>query len=528
MHIELEDPDKLARGWNTYLLPLHGIGERELSVVFRSAVHHFEGGHSANLFFMGQLDIPGIWAGLGDVACVSSYVVVIQFECRMLKANFERYISNWLKKQYIPEQVIDKVARRSRVFTTHLCEAMGIRYESPVEIDAGVRNDFERLRQLARPENEQESQELLQLLGKCTDWMEDNDLPDEVFDLPAEKLIDAVTHYSTSRGTSAPRLTDALMVVDRNLVQICDTRPTSMPVDKLIEVVASASPVDELEVGGNIVQSDNHTAGPPTIYGPPASTDHPEDSCDELERELVAANQAVVPTNSAEQFRLQRRVHEPVGYMLYKTSVGLPVLTAHRPMHKLSTDDVAEILVTRFRQKHGETEPGSFKDAMLQITGCLQDAIREGRVAQKDRLSVILPPLTAAYKKLFNRKAASLNDEVKGEISRVLLRSRCKNCDQSFVPSDTSLYGSDAAGVEVVVGQRSYNSREFCGERCEQRWHCFRCQCGRPLQKGRLGWLTPRCSMCGVGRPVYGRVEMDNILSGLDRHHHVRQFYPRF
>jgi hypothetical protein len=324
-------------------------------------------------------------------------------------------------------------------------------------------------------------------------------------------------------------LTDALMVVDRNLVQICDAHPRSMPADKLIEVVASAStPVDDLAVGGDTVQSDNHTAGQPTIYGPPASTDDPEDSCDELERELVAANQAVVPTNSAEQFRLQRRVHEPAGYMLYKTSVGLPVLTVHRPMQKMSPDDLAEILVTRFRQKHGETEPGSFKNAMLQLTGCLQDATREGRVAQKDRLSTILPPLTAAYKKLFNRKAASLNDEVKGEISRILLRSRCKNCDQSFVPSDTSLYGSDAAGVEVVVGQRSYNSREFCGERCEQRWHCFRCQCGRPLQKGRLGWLTPRCSMCGVGRPVYGRVEMDNIFSGLDRHHHMRQFYPRF
>ena len=43
-----------------------------------------------------------------------------------------------------------------------------------------------------------------------------------------------------------------------------------------------------------------------------------------------------------------------------------------------------------------------------------------------------------------------------------------------------------------------------------------------------LDWINPRCSMCGVGRPVLGCLEMDNILSGLDRHHHVKQFYPRF
>ena len=517
MRIKVEDPGKIAsRGWNTFLLPLHGMNDHELSVTFRSAVHHFEGsGNSANLFFMGKRDIPGVFVGLDGVTRVSSFVAVIQFESVMQKTNFVRYLCAWLKKQGIPEQVIDKVAQRTRVLTTHLCEAMGIRFESPVEIDAGVRNDFERLRQIAKPENEQESRELLQLLGKCTEWMEDNDLPDEIFELPADQLIDAVTQYSTSHGASAPMLTDGLTVVDRNTVQICDAHPRSMPADKLIEVVTeySNSGGASASMPGDGLTS-NHPAGPPTTYGPegletPALADEPDDpvdSCDELERELIA-NQAVVPTNSAEQFRLQRRVHESAGYTLYKTSVGLPILTAHRPMHKMSPDDVAEILVTRFHEKHGETEPGSFTVAMLQIAGCLKDAITEGRVAQKDRLSTILPPLTATYKKLFGRKAASISNELKGEISRILLHSKCKNCGQGFVPLDQSLYGSDENGVEVVVDQRSYNSREFCEERCEQRWLCFRCQCGRPLQKGRFGlWLNPRCSMCGVGRPVFGRL----------------------
>ena len=482
MRIGVEDPDKIAWGWNAFLLPLHGMDEHELSVAFRSATHHFEGGgNSANLFFMGKRDIPGVWVDMGDAACVSSFVAVIHFESAMLKANFVRYLCNWLKKQRIPEQVVDKVARQSRVFTTRECDAMGIRLESPVEVDAGVWSDFERLRQIAKPENEQESRELLELLGKFTEWMEDNDLPDEFFELPADQLIDAVTHYSTSSSASASMLTDGLTVVDRNAMQICD-----------------AAPEVNTETPALVDEPDDHV-----------------DSCDELERELIA-NQEAAPTNSAEQFRLQRQVHEPAGYMLYKTSVELPVLTAYRPRQTMSTDDVAEILVTRFHKKHGKTEPSTFKDGMLQIAGCLQEAVNEGRVAQKDRLSTILPPLTATYKKLFGRNAPStISNELRGEISRILLHSKCKNCGQSLVPSDQSLYDSDANGVEVVVGQRSYNSREFCEERCEQRWQCFRCLCGRPLQKGRLGWLDSKCSMCRVGRPVFGRLEMDYLRSGL-------------
>jgi len=293
-----------------------------------------------------------------------------------------------------------------------------------------------------------------------------------------------------------------LAIVDRNTVQVCDTAPV----------------------------------GPPTIYGPGGletpvladESDHPVDSCDELERELIA-NQAVVPTNSAEQFQLQRRKHEPAGHALYKTATGLPVLIAHLPKQKLSIDDVAGVLADQFRRKHGTNEPSGFKDAMLQIAECYREAVDADRLAQKDRLSIILPLLTAAYKKLFNRKAASISTELKDEISRVVLQSKCKNCGGSFVPSDPSLYGSDD-GVQVVVGKKAnYNTRDFCEQRCEQRWQCFRCMCGRPLQKDRMGlWLMPRCSMCGVGRPILSRSQMDNVLSGLDINHQVRQFYPRF
>ena len=506
MRIRAEDPNRVARGWNTYLVCLHAMDGPEVSATFRAAVQHFEGQHKANLFLIGKRDIPGSWVDMGNVACVSSFVAILQFEDAMTKFNFTRYLGNWLNKQRIPDQVIDKVVRQSRIFTVRECEALGLRYESPIEIDAGVRSDFERLSQLAEPKDEEQTKELRCLLGKCEEWMEENDIPTEISDLPVEELFDAVIQYSASADASASVQSDGLAVVDRNSVELCDAAPEG--------------------------EHPQHAAGPPTTYGPgeaetPALADEPDDpmdSCDELERELIA-NQAVVPTNSAEQFQLQRREHEPAGFALYKTAAGLPVLTVHRPKQTMSTDEVVAVLVERFRRKHRETEPTSFKGAMLQIAGCLREGIDEGRLAQKDRLSTILPLLQAAYKKLFDRKAASISTELKDEISRIVLPSKCKNCGGSFVPSDPSLYDSDGA----VVDKKAYNTRDFCEARCEHRWQCFRCRCGRPLQKDRMGlWLMPRCSMCGVGRPILSRREMDNVLSGLDRHHQVRQFYPRF
>jgi len=323
--------------------------------------------------------------------------------------------------------------------------------------------------------------------------MEENDLPDEIIELPLDELFEAVTQYSTSGGASTSALTDGLTLVDRNTVQICDTAP-EVKVDTL------------------------------TLTDEP---DDPADSCDELERELVA-NQAVVPTNAAEQFQLQRRVHEPYGHMLYRTSAELPIMVAHRPKQTMTADEMAEVLAQWFLQKHGETEPSSFKGAMLQLAASYRELVDEGRLTQRDRISAILPGLTAAYKKLFNRKAPTISTELKDEISRIVLRSKCKNCGSTFVPSDQVIYGSDADGNETVVGKKVYNTRDFCQAQCEQRWQCFRCMCGRPMSPGKFAWLDPKCSRCGVGRPVMGRVELENILAGLDPHHHVKQFYPRF
>ena len=494
MRIKMGEMTVGVNGSSTFLINLHAMDEREVSIVFRSAAQHFEcGGNPANAFWIGKRDLPGAWVDMGDITHVSSFIAIVQFEKAMTRFNFSRYLSNWLKRQSMGEQVIDKVTRQSRIFTTRECEAMGLRYESPVEIDEEIRSDFERLSEIAHPKDEDESREFRQLLGKCTAWMEEQDLPDEFFEMPSDELFEAVTRYNPSSGASVPMLTDGLTVVDRNTVQICEA--------------------------AHEVKADT-----------PALTDEPDDpvdSCDELERELVA-NQAVVPTNAAEQFQLQRRVHEPSGYMLYKTSAALPVLIAHPPKQRMSSDELTDVLVEWFHRKHGRTEPSGFKVAILQIAECHREAVDEGRLAQKDRLSLILPVLTETYRRLFRRKAASISEELKKEIAQIVLRSKCKNCGSSFVPSDQSLYDSDANGVEVVVGKKSYNTLTFCAARCEQRWQCFRCQCGRPLQKGTRGWTNPKCSTCGVGRPLYSFTEMDNLLRGLDRHHQVRQFYPRF
>ena len=504
MRIRTEEPDKVVHGLNAFLLLLHGMNQQQVSVVFRSAAQHFEaGGNPANLFWIGKRDIPGSWVDEGNSAYVSSFIAILQFENAMHnRNNFNRQLHNWLKKQCIPGEVVDKTVRWARVFTARESEAMGLRYETPLEIDAGILGDFERLSQIARPKDADESRELRHLLGKCTEWMEENNIPDEVADRPMDELFEAVTEYSASGGASASAPSDGLMLVDRNTVQICDAAPD--------------------------VQ---YPTGPPTTYGPggverPALADEPDDpvdSCDELERELVA-NQTVVPVDPTELSLLYRRMNEPAGYALYVTSV--PVLIAHRPMQRLSPDEAAEVLAEQFRKKHGAAEPGAFKDAMLKIAECYREAVDAGLLAQRDRVGLILPPLTVAYKKLFDRKAASICAELKGEIARIVLHSKCKNCGASFTPSDQSIYDTDENGVEVAIGKKHYNTRDFCEARCEQRWQCFRCKCGRPLQKGRTGtWLMPRCSMCGVGRPMVDFAAMNNILSGVAPNWEVRQFY---
>jgi len=236
-------------------------------------------------------------------------------------------------------------------------------------------------------------------------------------------------------------LTNGLKTFDRNAVQLCDT----------LADPTLADPTEEPALADPAVE--------------PAAED-PVDSCDELERELVA-NQTVVPTNFAREFRLQRRVHEPAGFHLFKNSVEVPILIAQPPKQNLSVDEVVEVLVARYRRKHDAAGHVSFRTCMPKIAGCYRELADEGQLALKDRMSRILPVLTGAYKKLFDRKAASICGELKAEIARIVLNSKCKLCGGSFVPSDQSLYGSDADGQEVVVGKKSYNTRDFCESRCE-------------------------------------------------------------
>jgi hypothetical protein len=490
------------------LLVFHGVGQQEQQVMFRSATQHFEGhGNRAILFYMGKCDVPGSWIQRDDVRSTESFVAIIQFSKPMNDwSNFTRYLSNWLNRLKISEETQDRILRQSRVFTTRECEAMNLRPKSPVELDPEIKDKLERLREIAKPETREESHELLRLMGECTEWMEKNDLPDEILDLPADELCDAVVEYSNSACTTAPMLTDGLVTVDRHTVQLCDAQSDE------------PDSSDGLALAGRSSSSS----------APPTNHDDPVDSCDE-ERELVA--NSVNQEDSDEFSRRARREHETAGFLLYQHggSGELPVLTAHHPKAKMSADDVAEVVKERYHCNNGVEEPPNFKSAMLQIAECYRELVNEGQLIQKDRVALILPTLTETYRKLFRRKAASVSEELKREIARTVLNCKCKQCGKTFCPSDPMLYGSDARGNEVAVGKKAYNTRDFCEQRCEDLYKVFRCKCDRPLQKGTLGWLNAKCSTCGPRRSLpMSFTEMDNLLSGLHRHHHVHCFYPTF
>lgn len=498
------------QGLHTFTVCLHDVGPPEQQVMFRSAPQLFEGhGNSANLFYMGKCDVPGSWVKRDDVRSVESLVAIIQFSNSMTHwFNFKRYLVTWLKKLGMPNETQDRIVRQSRVFTTRECEAMNLRYKSPVELDTEIKDKLERLREIAaKPKTREESQELLGLMGECVEWMEKNDLPDEICDLPPDELCDAVVEYSNSSRTTAPMLTDGLVTVDRHTVQLCDAQPDSSDGLALADRPSSSS------------------------SAPPADHDDPVDSCDELEKELVAYNNAT-QEDSGEFSRIARREHESAGLLLFKPddSGELPVLTAHHPKQKKSADDVAEVVKERYQHKHGTDEPPNFKSAMLQIAGCYRELVDEGRLVQQDRLSrMILPALTEAYRKLFRRKAASISEELKKEIVKIVLNNKCKQCGKTFCPSDPMLYGCDARGNEVAASKKAYNTRDFCEQRCEDLYKIFRCKCGRPLQKGTLGWLNAKCSTCGPRKSLpMSFTEMNNLLSGVARNFDVKRFYPTF
>jgi hypothetical protein len=487
-------------GVRTFLVCFHGVESQELQVILRSASQHFEGnGNRANLFWIGKREIPGTWLQ-NDVMRVASVVAVIQFPKTMNHLFFfQRYLRNWMNKLRIPDKTQDKIALQSRVFTVRECEAMMLRYKSPVELDAGMQGTLERLRQIAKPETREESLELARLMGECNAWMEDNNFPDEFFDLPSEDLCEAVVEYARSGCASAPMLADGLVTVDRHAIELCDVPFRAVPIDKPDEVMGGSDDCEDAV-----------------------------DSCDELARDLAVTNLDPKKESFEEMSRRMRRENEPAGFLFYKEDSGkLPILTAHVPKQKMSTDDVAEALKERFQSTHGAVEPANFQSAMLQIAGFYRVLVDEGHLVQKARLPLILPALTEAYKKLFNRKAASIPNELKKELTQIVLNNKCKNCGGTFCPSDTSLYGSDAAGNEIVVGKKAYNTRDFCELRCEQRSAMFKCKCGQQMKPHKVfGWLKAKCPVCGPNtRPACSFRHMDNLLSGLDPNFEVKRFY---
>jgi hypothetical protein len=190
-------------GLHTFHMCLHGVESQELQVILSSANDHFKGnGPRANLFWMGKREIPGSWVRSDDV--VNTVVAIIQFSKTMTHMNnFTRYLIHWLKHLEIPDGTQDKIVRQSRVFTVRECEAMMLQYKSPAELDEETQDMFERLRQHANPETQEESTELARLMGECNEWMEKNNLPDNFFDIPNEDLCEAVVQYAKSGCATA-------------------------------------------------------------------------------------------------------------------------------------------------------------------------------------------------------------------------------------------------------------------------------------------------------------------------------------
>jgi hypothetical protein len=334
-------------------------------------------------------------------------------------------------------------------------------------------------------------------MGECNDWMEENKLPDDFFDLPNEDLCDAVVQYAKSDCPTAPMLTDGLVTVNPHNIELCDAQSCAIPIDNSDGLALTSS--------GS------------------ADNDDAVDSCDELARDLAVPNDDA--KQSSEEFTLRlRREQEPAGFLFYPGGSGkVPILTAHVPKQKISTDEVAEALKEKYRQKHGSDEPANFQTAMLQVAGVYRELVDDGKLAQKDRLSRIQPVLTETYKKLFRRKAASFSNDLKKDITRIVINTKCKHCGKTFCASDPLQYGSDADGNAVVVGKKTYNTRDFCEQRCEQRSLMFKCKCGKQLNLHKVfGLLKAKCPDCGPNTQCAGSLrDMDSQSV----RHEVKRFY---
>ena len=161
MHIaEVDSTIAATQAFNSFLVPLHVMDQKEVAATFRSAAQLFESNRKVvvDCCFFGKHEIPGTYVNTG-AARVTCVIAVIQLEKRTMKAGFCRWLSTWLTNQGINEKTVNLVVSQSRVFTTRDAESMGLRCASTIDIDPETRSNFERLRSLAQPEDEQQSKE---------------------------------------------------------------------------------------------------------------------------------------------------------------------------------------------------------------------------------------------------------------------------------------------------------------------------------------------------------------------------------
>ena len=105
MHIRVVDSVVATQAFNSFLIVLHAMDQKEVGVTFRSAAQFFEGGSKivAETCWFGKREIPGTWAG-GSAARVNCFVAILQLEKRMMKANFTRFLCTWLKSRASPRR----------------------------------------------------------------------------------------------------------------------------------------------------------------------------------------------------------------------------------------------------------------------------------------------------------------------------------------------------------------------------------------------------------------------------------------
>lgn len=464
----------------TILVCFDGVEASQLQTMFFALVDHFKGGRNrAELIWFGRREVPGHWVDRSDEMMVKTFIGIIQFVKPTAWINNLAYLlASWMTALQIPAETRNKVGRSMRTLTTCDCDDLSLCYRTPVvEVDPITKGALERIRQIWPPTNQKDSRELPSLMGEVDEWAQQTNLPDEIYDLPCPELCSTILELIAPDGTlkisTAPMLTTDVQLVEHRSVAICDAASTDLVVDG--ECVGELS----------------------------------------------------------EMLRKRRRVEEPFGYLFYTPTANdeVPILKVQKPKQRLRVGEVVKLIVHAYLHKHGCVTI-SHEECLLNIARVYRDLVDKGTCAQKDRMSLIAGFLEQAYRPLSGAtlKFQSLPDDLKKKVQCIVLRNKCQTCEATFSPRDPVTYGSDATGTAVPVSTAAYDTIAFCSQRCCDRAGMFKCKCGRRMQPHpRMGWLGAKCPHCGPKTVFrYSFIEMDNLLAGLDRHHHVRRFLPSF